>query len=161
MNHFQIVRETEQSFWRCSVCRRKGQDSHRNTGTPSGSTTSTMLPTTSRTGRQPSLRLNQRWSDEKPLQSIPISSQHRKKSADHAATASMSLMTSNIASTMVSESPRRDKRITASDNDLKQSMGKIQLPPKSRHHGVQSVEDIRVAVESSQLKMNPPERRAR
>ena len=139
----------KQTFWRCSVCRRKGQDSNR--GTPSGTATPTptTLSTTSRlAGRQPPLRLNHRWSDEKPLSVSP--SELRKKNVDRKAASPATLMASTP----------NDRRITASDNDIKKSTTKIQPPPpRSLHHGVHSFEDVRIAVDSSRLKLDQPEQR--
>lgn len=126
------------------MCRRKSQDSNR--GTPSGTPTPTTLSITSRlAGRQPPLRLNHRWSDEKPLS---ISSEPKKKSVDQVVTPTPSLASSS-----------NNRRITTSDNDIKKSTSKIEPPNRVLHHAVHSFEDVRIAVDSSQLKLDQPEQR--
>ena len=139
-----MPRLCKQTFWRCSVCRRKSQDSNR--GTLSGASTPTMLSTSSRlAGHQPSLRLSHRWSDDKPSIASP---EPNKKNVDQAAASTSSLASSSA-----------NRRIAASDNDIKKSTSKIQPPTRSLHHGVHSFEDVRIAVDGSQLKLDQPEQR--
>lgn len=153
--HFIVATRLIQTFWRCSVCRRKSQDGGRSHGSHCGTTppkSLTATATSCTTGATATLaggcksqpRLNHGRSVEKQLS---ITSEKEKKTTDAQLTPRGS----------PSSTPRRERRFTSSDNDVKQAPI-IQPPPELRlqHYPGHGVEDVRRASNGSRGQLDRP-----